>query len=213
MGYVYLHKNPKTNEVFYVGLGGFSKSESNFARAYKLTQRNKHHINYVNKHGCLVEIFKTNLTFEEASLLEKELINKFDTYKTGCNQTLGGDGTLGYIHTLETKKKVSKASRDRFSNPQWKSKFMDNQKKVDYSKVANSSLISRGNKIFTVWRAIIIKRGTYVKGECLGIFLNKSECARYLGFGEKGTSKLDRCLKGGSKIAYGYIFEFGDGRE
>lgn len=59
MGYVYLHKksNNNNNEPFYVGLGGFCKSEKpkTYSRAYKMTQRNKHHHSIVKKHGFIFE--------------------------------------------------------------------------------------------------------------------------------------------------------------
>ena len=66
--YVYCHKNPTTNEIFYVGKGsGY--------RAYVTQSRGKFWYDYVKKHGIpIVEILHENLSEDESFILEKELI-------------------------------------------------------------------------------------------------------------------------------------------
>lgn len=79
--YVYKHVNPKTSEIFYVGLGKFN-------RCNQIVQRNQFWHNYFKKHGFLVEIIAQGLTREKAADLEKKLIK---TFKPRCNLTHGGE--------------------------------------------------------------------------------------------------------------------------
>lgn len=67
--YVYLHLNPTTKKVFYVGIG---KNDRVFDGGSK---RNKSWKEYVYKNGgFLFEFYKKNLSKKEALLVERELI-------------------------------------------------------------------------------------------------------------------------------------------
>jgi hypothetical protein len=71
--YVYIHLNPKTNEIFYVGKGkGFRKSSK--------TGRNGKWIEYVQKMDGQFKILviKENLSEKKALELEKKIIAKID---------------------------------------------------------------------------------------------------------------------------------------
>ena len=71
--YVYIHLNPKTNEIFYVGKGkGHRKSSK--------TGRNKKWTEYVLKLGGQFKILvlKDNLSEKEALGLERKIISKID---------------------------------------------------------------------------------------------------------------------------------------
>lgn len=104
--YVYIHKDPRTNEVFYVGKG---KAK----RAWNFNKRNPFHINKINKIKSLgleimVELIETDKTEDQAFDLEKLWIA---AYKHSgmilCNQTDGGDGLR--TPSSETRKKMSMA--------------------------------------------------------------------------------------------------------
>lgn len=86
---VYLHKNPTTGEVFYVGIG-------RECRANNFRGRNKFWNNYVKKYGVDVEIIYKGLGVREANELEIELIRKYgrrDKNKgTLVNLSDGGEG-------------------------------------------------------------------------------------------------------------------------
>lgn len=91
--YVYLHKNPVTQEVFYVGKGvGFRSSD--------MKTRNKNWVEYVNENGIpIVEIDSMNLTEQAANEREMYLIaihgrRDFEG-GTLVNISLGGSGTKG----------------------------------------------------------------------------------------------------------------------
>lgn len=121
---VYAHKNPLTNEIFYIGIG--VKKE----RAYKFIgkQRNQFWHNYVKKHGePIVEILHEVETRKEAELLELEYISKYKRRQDGgtlVNITLGGDGgALGAKRSKETKDKMSKVHKGRTHTDKAKANF------------------------------------------------------------------------------------------
>mgnify|MGYP000981645595 CR=1 FL=1 len=67
--YIYFHRNPNTNDVFYVGLG-LDRRAWDRSRG-----RNQHWINYVKKHGNpIVEIVHNDLTLEQATNKEQYYI-------------------------------------------------------------------------------------------------------------------------------------------
>jgi len=94
---VYLHINPVKQEIFYVGIG-LKK------RPYCENNRNKYWKNTVNKYGYEVVIIHDNLSWQEASLLEKEYIKQFGRRDleegTLVNMTDGGEG--GYNMSRES---------------------------------------------------------------------------------------------------------------
>lgn len=56
----------------------------------------------------LIEHIASAKTFEDLKVLEKQLIQQYGSlYPNGYNKTLGGQGSLGYKHTEETKKIIS----------------------------------------------------------------------------------------------------------
>ena len=104
---VYVHKNPKTQEVFYVGIGVKEERANRFGGS----KRNQFWNNYVKKHGePIVEIVARFETRQQAAELEIELIKKYGRRIDGSGQlvniTLGGDGgALGVKQSEQTKTK------------------------------------------------------------------------------------------------------------
>ena len=111
--YIYFHKNPSTNQIFYVGLGSHVLYQK-YKRAENIKQRNQHWKNYINKHGNpIIEIMHDNLTQKEACELEIKYINMFGRkhYEYNgilVNESLGGEGgKQGIIVSKKTKIKQS----------------------------------------------------------------------------------------------------------
>jgi len=106
---LYRHIRPDKDEVFYVGLG---KKKS---RAYCKVGRNDIWKKIVAKNNgnYEVEIMLEDLSFEEAKLKEIEFIKLYERIDLGigtlANLTDGGEGSLGYKPTKETREKQSKA--------------------------------------------------------------------------------------------------------
>lgn len=63
------------------------------------------------------EIIYKNIPYNKLSDLEIKTIKKYNSYKNGYNQTLGGEGTIGFKHSNKTKKKLSKYRKGRPAHP------------------------------------------------------------------------------------------------
>lgn len=90
---VYIHMNPQTKDIFYVGIGCKGREK----QKYKRSERWKL---YVKKYGFTYTVVYSELNWKQACDIEKKLIleiGRLDT-KTGnlINMTNGGDGTGGY---------------------------------------------------------------------------------------------------------------------
>lgn len=111
---VYAHIN-KTNNKIYVGITS-QIPEKRWLNG-KGYSYNSYFNNAIKKYGWNNfehEIIANKLTEQEAKNFEKLLIAKFELMNStyGYNLTQGGNGTLGYHHTKETKEKLSQASKN-----------------------------------------------------------------------------------------------------
>ena len=119
--YVYKHIRLDNNTCFYVGKG--KKDRLN------VPKRNNFHDNVCRKCGYKAVIIKKGLTEEEAFKLEKDMINCY-VFKMGygicikgymnkennkylTNMTFGGEGSSGYKHSKEWKRKKSEAMKGK----------------------------------------------------------------------------------------------------
>jgi hypothetical protein len=100
MAIVYRHRRLDTNKIFYIGIGKEEK------RAYKKDGRNSYWNNIINKTDYNIEIIAKNIDWETACELEIFLISEYGI-KNLSNITLGGEGNLGNLHSIETKKIMS----------------------------------------------------------------------------------------------------------
>ena len=108
MAIVYRHRRLDTNKIFYIGIGKEEK------RAYQKYGRNKYWKNIVSKTNYDVEIIAKNLDWKNACELEIFLINEYGI-KNLSNITLGGEGNLGNLHSLETRKLISENNKGKIS--------------------------------------------------------------------------------------------------
>jgi len=106
----------KINNKVYIGCTICSlekRFNEHIYRALK-TDSNAKLYNSIRKYG--VENFVIEL-IQECDLniiyqIEKKFITELDTYYNGLNSTFGGEGCLGYIHSPEIRKKISKALKE-----------------------------------------------------------------------------------------------------
>lgn len=114
-GYIYKIIN-QINKKEYVGCTITTlkkRFEEHVWRCVK-TDSNTKFCNSIRKYG--VENFGIEL-IEECDVdviydRERYYINLFETYDTGLNSTVGGEGCLGYKHSKEIKEKISQILKD-----------------------------------------------------------------------------------------------------
>ena len=103
--YIYFHYRNDTKTPFYVG-----KGKGYRYRDFSKSKRNNFWKNIANKHGLTSVIAVENLSNTQALELEKMYISYFKSKGILlANLTDGGDGCLGYKHTEDSKKRLSKS--------------------------------------------------------------------------------------------------------
>lgn len=93
-----------------------------YAHQYCSKNRTDHNIylyNAINKYGIeefTFKIIESNVSLSEVNEREEYWIKNLNTHSpNGYNLTIGGEGTKGYKMSDETKEKISKAAKYRFS--------------------------------------------------------------------------------------------------
>jgi group I intron endonuclease len=108
----------------------------------------------IKKHGF--DNFKWEIIYQSKDgehtlkVMENHFIEQYDSYRNGYNSTLGGDGTLDYKHTEESKKKISESHKGRIFTKEWKEKLsksgkgrkMSDETKAKMAEVAKNRVFS-----------------------------------------------------------------------
>lgn len=138
---VYIHRN-KINNKAYIGIAK-GNPEHRWGQNGKKYKQDSQPVFYnaIQKYGWdnfEHIIWNTNLTHEDAKHIEKTLITLFKTncrlYKNpeyGYNETNGGDGTSGRKQSEETRKKMSKNRKGKYTkeNSYWYGKHISEETK------------------------------------------------------------------------------------
>lgn len=145
---VYLLTN-NVNGKKYVGITSRSFTQRWQEHQWNSTQPNPSSAvaRAIKKYGAdnfASEILEECATYSEAQLFERLYVNELDTFATGYNLTLGGEGALGFRHTDqsiaqmkarefsdETRKKISERSK---GNTKWLGKTHTEDAKDKISK-------------------------------------------------------------------------------
>lgn len=117
---IYIIRSLISDKVY---IGKFSRTDYNtrigLHKSY--LRNNKHHSkklqNFVNKHGMdslsfeVLKLVPRNLSEEKLNQLECDYIQKYNSYKKGFNMSLGGEGAVGAVRSMENRKKISDSLR------------------------------------------------------------------------------------------------------
>ena len=114
-GKIYKITNKVNNKV-YIGCTVTSLEKRYYEHIYRCfkTDYKSKLYNSIKKYGEenfeieLIEECEINNIYE----IEKKYIEQYDSFKNGLNSTLGGEGCLGYIHSPEIRKKISKTIKE-----------------------------------------------------------------------------------------------------
>lgn len=176
MAYVYQHIRLDTNKIFYVGI---SKSKK-YNRAYLKVKRNSYWTNIINKTEYKVEIIKDNISWEEACIIEKELIAKYGRKdnNTGilANMTDGGEGKVNVVYTEQQKEKLKNQFKNLERTDNWKNniklaKIGTKHSEETKKKISQSN---KGKHINNHLKETAIKRRKFTDDEILFI----KECVK-----------------------------------
>jgi group I intron endonuclease len=114
-GKIYKIINGVNNKV-YIGCTVTSLEKRYYEHLYRCfkTDYKSKLYNSIKKYG--EENFKIELV-EECEIgniyeIERKYIEQYDSFKNGLNSTLGGEGCLGYVHSPEIRKKISKMTKE-----------------------------------------------------------------------------------------------------
>jgi len=148
--FVYQHFIPNSSIPFYIGKG--VRNQNGSGRANSKRNRNTYWHNIVNKYGYEVKITHKDICNEEACVIEKYLIDFYgraDMNKGGLvNMTDGGEGSVNYKHTEESKLKIGKTSLGRNlgeKNPMYGKKLSEEHRK----KLYEGSMRANAKRVFT----------------------------------------------------------------
>ena len=119
MAFVYLHRKPCDNSIYYVGISKFKH------RPYQVSARSEQWTRTYNKYGRIVDIVASDISYEQAKELEIFLIEEIGLDNL-CNHTKGGDGTFGYKHKEASKAKMSLADKSYTKTAEYR----DNMRRV-----------------------------------------------------------------------------------
>lgn len=184
---MYIHKNIINNKV-YIGQTKLDPLQRwSEGRGYV---NNKMFYQDIQKYdwydGFSHEIVASNLTEDKASILEKDLIQKYNSSnpKYGYNHTKGGKGLTGFNHSCETKEKISNSKKGNKHTSEHKQnigKSVSGTNNYKAKKVLQCDL--DGNLVAT-W--------DYIK---------QAEKELNLSHGA-----ISACCRGSQKTAYGYLW-------
>lgn len=195
---VYIHTN-LINKKRYIGITS-KKPEHRWleGRGYK---DNRYFGSAIAKYGWdsfLHEVVFENLTREEAVYLEKLLIATFRTQDTryGYNMTAGGDGTLGFFPSAETRAKLSEARRKENLSEETLRRRSEGLKGRRFSEEHKKKIGDGNSKAINM----LTKDGEYIRS-----FRGASDAELELGISH---SHISQCCTGKRKTTGGFMWEF-----
>jgi len=118
-----LYKAESPSGKLYFGISQESLSDRISKHLYTSKTKNTKFSKAIRKYGInniIFTILFSDLELEEAIRLEKEFIEKYDTFKNGYNSTKGGEGAFGYKWDKEHHKIIHAKKIEKFyKNKEW----------------------------------------------------------------------------------------------
>lgn len=201
---IYTLTHPITNEIRYVGRTQ-TKLEARLKRHLKAKDKS-YRVNWIkslldNDLIPNINLICETTSFEHCIELEMFYINKYKELGYNLiNMTDGGDGSIGFKHSDESKKIISEKTKLRMQDEnqllnlknkglnQWKSKT--EQEKLD------NILLQPNRKSIAQYD---------LNNNLIHIFLSLREIERELGYFRASISRNLKCI---SKSVYGYIWKY-----
>lgn len=152
------------------------------------------------------EILYSGLNEISAKLIEEDLIYYYKKQNISYNITDGGDGTKGYKHTEETKKKIGKKSREANLGKH----HLSEEAKKEISKRMKINNPTK-NGLSEKWRNNISKAFSKsvsqysIDGKLIATYSSINEASKSI---KRDAGNISKCCNGKQKTAGGYIWKF-----
>lgn len=147
-------------------------------------------------------LFETEIMEDKTALnsllseLEIQYIEQYDSYNNGYNCTKGGEGSVGYIPSEETKEKQRIASTGRKHTLESIEKMKLNRPNVPMNDATKEALLKANNKIVLQFSK---------SGELIQEWESVTIAAETLGI---GRSAIYNCCNGRCKTTAGFIWKY-----
>lgn len=162
--YLYTHTRPDTGQVFYVGIG----CSANYKRAFQHDKRSERWRRIVKKAGLEVKVVIDNITWRQAESWERYLIGLHGREQLSqgplCNMTDGGDGTVGWVMSLEQRKAISERMKGKPKHYQIIGK---RRPVLQYTK--EGEFIREWESVTAVTKAGVSKNIAHIAATCRGV--------------------------------------------
>mgnify|MGYP001157296191 CR=1 FL=1 len=233
-GIVYLIKFP--NKKNYVGITATSFEERKRNHLSHANTSNLPVHNAILKYGKKVkwDIIDKAENWDDLTKLEIKYIKKYNSFidDNGYNLTKGGDGTIGFRHTIENNLKNSKRRTKYFEDPENRAKQSEINKiahknnpqqaknhsefqKIRFQDERERKRVAKGMRKY-LSKKENLERHSRVRGgkefyvldlddNILAEYLIQAECAREM---KLLTSHINSCLKGKRKTHRGFKFKY-----
>lgn len=143
--------------------------------------------------------------------LEIYYIGIFNSYKNGYNCTIGGNTTLGYSHTEDTKSKISKAHIGKRASSETKSKLSMMRKGKIHSKEwsANISKSLKGRPCTWADKIASSKNKAVIQYNTNGLYIKEySSTKEASSWTNISSAAIYKCLSGVNSTAGGFIWKY-----
>jgi group I intron endonuclease len=118
------------------------------------------------KENVIINVLATVDNWELLCLAEIEAIEKFNTkHPNGYNLTDGGESSIGFKHSEESRKRMSESGKKKILTPEHKQKLIDYNKNRVLSQETRDKMSksSKGRKLSDSHRAILVSVNTGTK--------------------------------------------------
>lgn len=154
-----------------------------------------------------------NSAKQDLDSLETYYIGFYDTYRNGYNCTLGGESTLGYVHTRETKVKMSESKLGNSIPTDTRNKISNSLKGRKLSKEwknkISNSLKGKSKSQSHVDKMIQSKSRGIVQYDYDGTYINEYATIKDASANTKiSISAIYKCLSGKNKTSGGFIWKY-----
>lgn len=201
---IYYLSNPLTNEIRYVGQT--IQPLKNRLKKHLTAKDKSHRVNWLK--SLRTKGLEPNITLicetdniQTSNELEQYYINKFKNNGYNLvNMTNGGDGSIGFKHSEESKNKMKIYAKKRVKNLDYLNTLSQKGKQI----WENKTELERKNNILNQPKRKDIGQFN-LNNELIKKYISLREIERELGY---FRANIVPCIKGDFKQAYGFIWKY-----